>query len=304
MILFLALTGLVSPVFAQTTPPAPQGQTTSLSDQQVATLLIQLKEEDRRLSARIYALQMGGKATDSTVTETIKALQETQAKNAAAIKALQDALAGKASQEEMEQVEAYLAKNSEYLKEVEDRLTALEDGQDDLQQAQETFNAERTEYLSEGSLVVGGGPGMLISAPIPGEEKTSPIHFRSEFFLRYSWDVSETLAASLEFGGLFARHGIGTRAIPGIVLGPVGLGVGAQYFCDQLFNATPGCAAEHVGGVLQLSIGKNFGGFGIEGVGGLERNWLNTPTQKGGETNGFVGLRFFVGGGSQTVTLP
>lgn len=316
MYLFLAAAiGLTSPALAA----APGAQTTALSSQQIATLLFEQQGRQAEIEAQLVEarrlLVAAKKANDSRgpdpaapvvnlapLTARVAALEGQLATINGEIAALQAAVAGKASQAELDALAArvYDLEHRPAPRAYDDsalsaRVTALEDAPPAV--VHDTNTIVRTTGFHPVAYV---GSDVVITAsylPVYGTASG-----RLVGGVRPAWDVGSGAAEfGLDIEGNWTPQmgvgsGFGVRAVPSIVGSfdkvDLGFGLGPSYDCSVLRVSEGGCLAEHVGALARgtILVGN---GAGVRLHADVEVNYLTVSSDP--ETRTVLGVDLFVG---------
>ena len=317
-LLLLAAIGLTNPALAA----APQ-QATSFSAQQISDILgdyltskgqieTDLKEARRILAEAKKANASRGSDPAAPVvdlaplTARVTTLEGQLADVKAQIEALKTAIAGKASQIDLDALAARVYdlehRPAPRIPRAYDdsalsaRVTALEDA------PPAVVHDTHTTVIRTGDTRVQAGIGELLTMapPLPGS--TVSVMDRTEIVGRIQHAVGNVwFGLEVDAGYGFAVDATSIRALPELTvnLGDTTdfvLGAGPSYVCEGAFTGPALCSATRTGGQAQIGISQQLGPVVLDVVGGAGYDAVNSVEYgPGGVAYGYGGIRLLIG---------
>lgn len=314
-LLLLAVLGLTPTADAA----APGQQTTALSSQQIATMLMQHEgdraqiEADLKEARRILAeakKAAAARGPDPTVpvvdlaplTGRVAALEAQLGTVNSQIAALNAAVAGKASQADLERLADWVFTNTVRRSElvaIDGRLTALENAPEP--EPTVVHDTHTTVVRTSGTrwqLAV--NEAVMMAPPMPGSSLS--VMDRTEVSGRLQVATDQVwLGAEVDAGYGFAADSTSLRALAlmSVNLGEttdLDLGVGPSYLCEGAFTGPDLCSSTRFGGQGQIGISQGIGPVGIGAfIGGGYDSVASVTVGSGGIGYGYAGIRLFAG---------
>lgn len=322
-LLLLAVLGLTPTADAA----APGQQTTALSSQQIATMLMQHEgdraqiEADLKEARRILAeakKAAAARGPDPTVpvvdlaplTGRVAALEAQLGTVNSQIAALNAAVAGKASQADLERLADWVFTNTVRRSElvaIDGRLTALENAPEP--EPTVVHDTHTTVVRTSGNRAqFGVGETLTMAPPLPGSTVT--VMDRTEIVGRIQHAVGRVwFGAEVDAGYGFAADATSIRALPELTVNlgettDLVLGAGPSYVCEGAFTGPALCSATRAGGQAQIGISQQLGPVVLDFVGGAGYDAVDSVEfGPGGVAYGFAGARLLIGKAGTGVTI-
>lgn len=300
---------------------APGQQTTSFSPQQIATMLVQEQGDKAEIEADLKEaralLAAAKKANDSRgpdpaapvvnlapFEERVTTLEGQLGTVTSQITALQTAVAGKASQADLDALARWVDANTarqddlvilaHRVGSLTERVTALEDApvQPIVHDTVVRTSGTRAQF--------GVGEALTMAPPLPGS--TITVMDRTEIVGRLQHAVGSVwFGAEVDAGYGFAADSTSIRALPELTvnLGDTTdfvLGAGPSYVCEGAFTGPALCSATRTGGQVQIGISQQLGPVVLDVVGGAGYDAVNSvEAGPGNVAYGFAGVRLLIG---------